>query len=338
MTNYLIMFRTTFQIPPSTTPMEHESKLLMLGSCFSENIGNLLIKHKFQVCLNPFGILFNPLSIENGLRKLAENAKFNKNDLLLFEENWLSLHHHSRFTFVDQEECLTTINTAIERGHEFLKTASTIVLTLGTAYYYFHKEEQIPVANCHKIPQKAFEKRFLNLEDSLQSLENSIALIQKINPQAQIVLTLSPVRHWKDGLYQNQKSKATLYLAIQEMVEKHQVNYFPAYELLLDDLRDYRFYKSDMLHPNETAVQYIWEKFQTTYFSPQTQELSEEIQKIQKSIHHRPRFPNSSQHLKFQLNLLNKMELLEKNHPYLEFKAEKQLLKSKLKNRNRQDF
>lgn len=325
-------FRTSFPIAKPKFELEYSKPLVFMGSCFTENIGAWLLNHKFQSTINPFGILFNPLSIENALGFMVKQQSFSEKDLLQYDDLWLSLYHHSRFNHEERETCINKINEEIKQGYDSLKKAQAVFLTLGTAFYYRHLATDIVVGNCHKIPQKAFDKKRMSVAEAVKSLQNSIQQIHSINPAVAIVLTLSPVRHWKDGVVENQRSKSTLYLAISEVVEASKsVHYFPAYELMMDDLRDYRFYKADMLHPSDMAVDYIRERFGETYFSTESQSLFTSISKLKKSIHHRPRLPKSKHHKVFQMSLLAQMKVLETEHAFLDFTKEKEQLGKKMK-------
>ena len=325
-------FRTSFSIAKPNFELEYGQPLVFMGSCFTENIGHWLAEHKFEACINPFGILFNPLSINNALDFLVNEQQFTDKKLMNYNDLWLSLYHHSRFNKESKQACLSEINREIGKGNTALRNAQVVFLTLGTAFYYRHLATNTIVGNCHKIPQKAFEKKLMSVAEAKQALQNSIDKIQSINPQVPIVCTLSPVRHWKDGVTENQRSKAVLYLAISEIVEATKlVHYFPAYELMMDDLRDYRFYKADMLHPSDMAVEYIQERFSEMYFTTETQSLFNEISKLKKSIHHRPRFPKSKHHRVFQMSLLAQIKVLESRYSFLDFTEEKKSLGEMMK-------
>lgn len=242
--------------------INYNSKLLLLGSCFSENIGNKLSYYKFQTQQNPFGILFHPKAIETFIAKVINEEMYTENDVFFHNERWHCFDAHSVVSSTSKEELLNTLNTNINSTYQHLKNTSHIIITLGTAWIYREIATDTLVANCHKIPQKKFLKELLTVEEVSESLEAINSLIKSINPETTIIYTVSPVRHIKDGFIENQRSKAHLLSAIHQVVEsRNNTHYFPSYEIMMDELRDYRFYAEDMIHPNQTAIDYIWEKF-----------------------------------------------------------------------------
>ena len=242
--------------------IDYNSKLMMLGSCFAENIGSKFSYYKFDVDVNPCGIIYNPLSVANVLRLIMEGKRFEKNDLRKVGEKWVSLYHHGAFSSTDPDECLSRINGRLEKAAEELCSLDLLVITWGTAWVYKHVRENMIVSNCHKIPAQEFERSRLSVENIVEEYVELIERLREINPGLRILFTVSPIRHWKDGAHGNQLSKATLLLAIDQLREKLEyVYYFPAYEIVLDELRDYRFYADDMLHVSGFTVDYIWERF-----------------------------------------------------------------------------
>lgn len=312
-------FRTEITFPASTPAIDHHSKLVLIGSCFSEHMEGKLQYFKFNTFANPFGILFNPKAIETAVRRCAENTGYSKKDLREYNQTWLSLDHHSRFNHSDQDQVLEKINQEIELGHQALKKASHVVITLGTSWVYRWKENNAVVGNCHKIPQKYFSKELLSSQEILESLKQIINLIRGINKGANFIFTVSPVRHLKDGFTENTLSKSLLHAAIDELKKEIEVNYFPAYEIMMDDLRDYRFYKDDLVHPNEMAIDYIWELFKTSWISESSNEVMKEIEDIQKSLAHRPFDEASEAHKKFLKKLDGKIDRLNDKFPDMEF-------------------
>ncbi len=312
-------FRTKFNIPKEQNGINHHNNLVLIGSCFTQNMANKLNYFKFQNSHNPFGILFHPLAIEKALNICIANRKYTAKDLYFFKEHWLSFNHHSAFNAREQNTILNQINVNIETTHQALKNASHLIITLGTAWAYRFKETNDLVANCHKIQQSEFSKELISTESIIQGMKNIIALFRDFNPNINLIFTVSPVRHLKDGVIENTQSKSILHTAIHALTELKNVFYFPAYEIMMDDLRDYRFYKSDMVHPNQTAVDYIWEQFKNTWIDEASIKLMEEIEVVQKSLAHQPFDEKSEPHQKFLKKLYKKMEEITRKHPSIHF-------------------
>jgi hypothetical protein len=319
--------QTEIKIPNYSFNLSHEDKIINFGSCFSENIGQKLQENKLDVCINPFGILFNPISVCKAINQCAENIKYTESDLNSNNEIQFSFNHHSRFSFLDKQEALKQISEGIEKGNSYLNNANVVIITLGTAWAYKLKETNEVVANCYKIPQNQFSKELLSVNEIVEALNESISNIKSINPAANIITTISPVRHWKDGVVENQQSKATLHLALKEVNESNEYcHYFPSYEIMMDELRDYRFYAKDMLHPSEVAIEYIWEKFGDSFFTKETKELNFRISQIKQGLSHKPFNSESENHKKFKKKLLSKIQEIELEFPYLNLSAEKATL------------
>ncbi|MDY0780907.1 GSCFA domain-containing protein [Tenacibaculum sp. IB213877] len=300
--------------------IDYNSKLLLLGSCFSENIGNKLGYFKFQSTQNPFGILFQPKAIEQLITNSINEKEYTEVDIFNHNEIWSCFDAHSALSSINKNELLEGLNSAIKATHQQLKNTSHIIITLGTSWVYRFIETDILVANCHKIPQKKFLKEILSVDEITESLTSTIALIRSINTNASIILTVSPVRHIKDGFIENQQSKAHLLSAIHQVVEpRKNVHYFPSYEIMMDELRDYRFYADDMIHPSEVAINYIWEKFTEAWLSDTSKEIMKEVDTIQKGLAHRPFNPNTEQHQQFLKNLQQKKETLQQAFPFIQF-------------------
>lgn len=268
--------------------VSHSDRIFLAGSCFSENIGNLLEQHKFNVLSNPNGILFNPLSIATSLDNIiniepADEKLFIERDGMFF-----SFLHHSSVNAHSKKELTDKIDLQNQDSLEFLKSVTQIVITFGTAYYYYHKTLNKTVANCHKQAQQVFEKRLLSVKEITTVYDKLLAQIHAINPNINIIFTVSPVKYLKDGVVENNLSKSVLLLAVHELVkQRSNCFYFPAFELVNDDLRDYRFYKEDMAHPNEQAINYIWGKFSECFFEKETIRLNGEIHKLNLALGHR---------------------------------------------------
>ena len=299
--------------------IDYQSNILLLGSCFSENIGDKLSYFKFQSTQNPFGILFHPKAIENLISNTSNKKVYSSDDLTYQNEIWHSFDAHSSLSSVKQNELLNKLNSAISLTSEKIKEASHIIITLGTSWIYRFIETDKIVANCHKIPQKKFLKELLSIAEISESLAHSISLIKSLNSDVSITFTVSPIRHLKDGFIENTQSKSHLIAAIHTLVNKQNVSYFPSYEIMMDELRDYRFYAEDMIHPNNTAINYIWGKFIDIWFSEETKLTMKEIDEIQKGILHRPFHEDSEPHQQFLKKLEQKKSSLLERLPFINF-------------------
>lgn len=314
-------FHTCIPIPKQQHHLiDYQSKVLLIGSCFSENIGNKFTYAKFSSKQNPFGILFHPKAIEQLITNALNEKKYTSADIFFHNERWHSFEAHSSCSAVTQDQLLQHLNERIQQTKAWIEQASHIILTLGTAWVYREIASDTVVANCHKIPQKKFLKELLSVQEIEESLAASVALIKSVNPKATILFTVSPVRHLKDGYIENQQSKAHLIAAVHQTVApRNQLHYFPSYEILMDELRDYRFYTSDMIHPNETAIQYIWERFIQTWISEKAQQTLSVVDKIQKGLAHRPFNKNSQAHQDFLQKLQENITTIQKQHPHISF-------------------
>jgi GSCFA family len=317
-------FRTILPMPNYDFNLNHRDQIVCMGSCFAENIAHKLQSNKFATLLNPFGILFNPVSIAKALTLLLDDNHFSENEVFEHHGLWHSFAHHGHFSKPDKADALQGINTALTNGRAFLKNTNRLIVTLGTAnVFVFNKSGEI-VANCHKIPANEFTRKRLDLETVVENLSSVFVKLNAQIPKLQIITTVSPIRHIRDGLIENQKSKAVLLLALDEIEANLDfVHYFPSYEILLDDLRDYRFYEADLIHPNKVAIDYIWDYFKQSFFSKATIELISEIEKIVNAINHRPFHPESALHQTFLKQQLEKTNLLEEKFPFLDFNVEK---------------
>ena len=313
-------FRTQIPLNTSTTlsvqsKIDYNSKTLLIGSCFTENIGNKIEYYKFQNTINPFGILFHPKAIETLITHAIKNKKYTNDDVFFYNEHWHCFDTHSEFSNVSKDKLLLNLNTAIQLTNQQIKNATHLIITLGTSWIYRHIETDQIVSNCHKVPQKKFLKELLTVEEITENLDAIISLVKSINPKIEIIFTVSPVRHLKDGFTENSLSKSHLIAAIHQVIEpRNYTHYFPSFEIMMDDLRDYRFYKSDMIHPNQTAIDYIWEQFKKTWIDLTSFDLMVEINSIQKGLSHRPFNKTSEQHQQFIKNLQTKMAHLKMHH------------------------
>ena len=299
--------------------IDYNSKILLLGSCFSENIGDKLNYFKFQTNQNPFGILFHPKAIENLVTNAINKKKYLPEDLIFQNERWHCFDAHSSLSSADKNELLANLNSAITTTNKKLKEATHVIITLGTSWVYRFIETDAIVANCHKIPQKKFLKKLLSVDEITKSLKTTIALLKSVNKNIHILFTISPVRHLKDGFTENMQSKSHLITAIHSVINANNSSYFPSYEIMMDELRDYRFYAQDMIHPNKTAINYIWERFMETQISDSSKLTMQEIETIQKGISHRPFNKNSEQHQRFLKNLEVKKEKINSLFSFIKF-------------------
>jgi len=319
-------FRTQINATPAPFQISHAQRLFLLGSCFTEHIGQKLSERKFNINTNPFGIVYNPISLAECLDRIVTgNQLFAESELFENAGLWHSWEHHGRFSNPDKNEALTGINVAYREAAEQLKKTSFLFMTFGTSDVFTLRETGKVVANNHKMPASLFDQRRLSVaeivERTVQAIKN-VAHLKGV-PHFNVILTVSPVRHIRNGLVENQRSKAALILACEEIcAQLDYAHYFPAYELLLDDLRDYRFYAADMLHPSEVAVDYVWQFFSDTFFSEKTRKLNERIEKIRAAAQHRPFHPNTAQHRAFVQTQREAIAALKLEMPGLDFLKE----------------
>ncbi|MGY5850086.1 GSCFA domain-containing protein [Salegentibacter sp. F14] len=309
-------FRTQIQIKGEQPKIDYDSKIMLLGSCFVENIGAKLAYYKIRTLQNPFGIFFHPQAIATFLERVDSGYQYSRKDIFFHNERWHCFEAHSSLSFPDKEGILDALNSKIQQTHAFLKEASHVVITLGSSWNYLLRDTGKAVANCHKFPQKNFRKELSPVVSVIENLERITGYIEKLNSKAEIILTISPIRHLRDGFIGNQRSKSNLIAAVHA-TEKGV--YFPSYEIMMDDLRDYRFYGDDMLHLSSLAVDYIWKKFTETWFSKEAMITLTEVEKLQKGLAHRPFDPDSEGHKDFLKTLKRHKENLRKKHPHLKF-------------------
>ena len=294
------MFQTKIDIPVSDIKISYKDSIMTFGSCFAENIGNKLETVFFETDINPFGVLYNPVSVKNSLELLIQNKSFSSEEIFENKSLWQSFAHSSLFNGLSEVECLNNINTRLISSAGFFQKTNVLLITFGTAWVFEEKKSGRVVSNCHKLPSGDFERRRLTVNEIVSDYNELIVTLQKLCPALNIIFSVSPIRHWKDGAHENNISKSILLMAIDELQKQHkQVHYFPAYEILLDELRDYRFYAPDMLHPSEVAVDYIWSRFSETYFSERTLQLKKRIEQLVADRAHRPYQPESSEFKKF---------------------------------------
>lgn len=310
---------------PANKPLHYHAPSIWVGSCFTENIGQRLQQAKLPTHINPFGILYNPVSIAHCISRLLNGQPFTAADINEHRGQYFSFyHHHTRFANSRAEACLENINQNLTKSAAFLRQTHFLFVTFGTAWAYTLLSTGQIVGNCHKLPANRFDKQLLSIAQIVDTYKTLLTQLFAQQPDMQVVFTLSPVRHWADGAVANQRSKAQLLVAIHQICElfPQSSSYFPAYELMMDDLRDYRFYTPDMLHPNTTAIDYIYQHFEQAYLHPNAQQLQTQIAKIQTAAQHRPFNPHTEAHQRFVQNTLQQIKQLQQQYPNLNFDQE----------------
>lgn len=299
-------FRTEVEIPDSERKIEISDAIFSIGSCFATEISQLLQVGQLQVSNNPFGTIFNPFSINNAIKRIHDSEEYKEEDLIVYNDEYISLDHHSSFNADYAHQSLTKINTELENANTFLQKTNWVIITYGTAFIYEFLPKEKLVANCHKIPQKFFKKRLLTNEEIQKSINETILHLNDIGKDdVQILFTISPVRHTKDGIVENNWSKSKLISAVHEAISTYEnAHYLPIYEIVMDDLRDYRFYKDDLIHPNSQAINYIFEKFGDAFFSDETMDFVEENFKINQALQHKTQDETHPQYLAFREKLM----------------------------------
>lgn len=312
--------QTKVSLKKGAPTIDYNANLILLGSCFAENIGDKLTHYKFRSSVNPFGILFHAKAIETFLFMATQQEEYAEEDVFHYNEQWHCFDAHSSLSSPDKLELLFNLNNGLINSNQRLKSVTHIIITLGTSWVYKLKQLDMIVANCHKVPQKEFEKSLLSVEDNVKSLQTSVALLKSVNPKVKIIFTVSPVRHIKDGAVENTVSKSNLLSAVYSITQGYDdLDYFPSYELMMDELRDYRFYKEDMIHPSSLAVDYIWEKFKDSWVSETSQQMMKNIEDIQKGMAHKPFNPESEAHKSFLQKLEIKKQEISTHYPYIRF-------------------
>ncbi|MFN7160678.1 MAG: GSCFA domain-containing protein [Candidatus Gracilibacteria bacterium] len=316
------LFRTVVEIPESTVKIDHTLPTLMIGSCFTENMGAFMQHSKFPIIINPTGIVYNPLSALRVLEVLMSKKIYTASDLFFSNGLWASYDHHGSFSSSSQEECLTKINTALSNARAHLEKTKILFITFGTSWIYRLKVTGKVVSNCHKQPDTLFERSLLKVDEITDAYKIVLEKLHTLYPDLHVVFTVSPIRHWKEGAHNNQISKSLLHISIEKLTSNFSyTGYFPSYEIVMDELRDYRFYTEDMLHISDAATRYIWERFQETFMSPETRTLSKEIEDIQKSLLHRPFNSDTTQHNQFRDKLSQRIQNLVHTYPFLIFEG-----------------
>ena len=316
-------FHLPINIPSLSEPIKYPDKLLLTGSCFTEHIGNYLQELKFDVLQNPHGILFDPLSVSNSLISYIQNKQYTENDLVYLNELWQSWQHHSFYSNINKENCLQNINASQTRAHLFLKKTKWLIITLGSSFSYQLIENNQAVANCHRAPAQIFRKHLLTIEETNTALDNCIFQLFHFNPDVQIIFTVSPVRHIRDGVVENNRSKARLIEVVHHLANKFdRIHYFPAYELVIDVLRDYRFYDLDMVHPNYQATSFVLENFSEHCIEPASRAIMQEVKRIAIARKHKAFQPETKAHKQFLQTQLLKTQELKIKFPFLNLEDE----------------
>ena len=307
-------FRTIVTPPKPGFTVSHSDRLVSIGSCFSEHIGQRFSNYRFNININPFGQQYNPHSIAQAIERLINPVPYTAEDLIFCNEQYHSLAHHGSFSKNTAEETLQGINEHLQKAAADLKRATVLFLTFGTAHVFKWKETGPIVSNCHKLPAKLFEQVLMKPEEITHSLQTTLHKLKHVNPNLKVVLTVSPVRYFAFGAYENSVSKSHLFTAIHALQQNNpNLYYFPAYELVMDDLRDYRFFADDMLHPNQQAINYVWESLCNTLFDSKTIAALPQIEEVLNALNHRPRNPDSEAHQKFVRKNEEKMRGLERD-------------------------
>jgi hypothetical protein len=295
-----------------------EKPVVCMGSCFAEHIGNKLLQNGFYVGLNPNGIVYNPFSISSSLNRLIENKAYTPEELFLFNELWCSFEHHGSFSSINKEETLHAINKHFFEVKNLLNEAEWLVITLGSAFVYIDNQSNKVVANCHKLPNNNFTKKLLEIDDIMDVMDDTINKLKQMYPHLKIILSVSPVRYLRDGLMENNRSKATLHLVVEKLSRKYNhVYYFPAYEIVVDELRDYRFYEMDLVHPNMMAIDYVWDNFKLNLIDKESLKIMEKLMAIKTALAHRPFNENTIAHKQFKTKWQNEYTNLKSSFPYL---------------------
>lgn len=319
-------FHAEFNIKKLTPSIQHQHSLLLMGSCFTENIGEKLRRNKFSTLENPNGILFNPISVSEAIHSYIVDQRICSADIFKHNEVWHSWKHHSRFSGITEEDCIKKINAATEQAHSFLKNANYLLITVGSAWVYTltnlatNAKEGSIAANNHKVPANWFTRRLLTFNETYEAIHGMLEELLAFNPHIQLIFTISPVRHLREGMVDNNRSKALLIQAVHQIVDSFsQAYYFPAYELVVDDLRDYRFYAEDLVHPNYQASQYVWEKFIHACMNDETRSLLDVITEINLAYQHKPFNPSTEQHQRFLASYYSKTKILQEAYSFLDF-------------------
>lgn len=318
-----MQFTTPVHINPLPVKIGYRHSSLVIGSCFAMSIGERLARLKLPVLVNPFGVVYNPISVANSIELLLGKREFTADDLFYSNGLWSSFYHHSSFSSLDKDEAFEQIKLTLESGRKHISKLERVIITLGTARVYEYKKTGQVVSNCHKLPTSEFTHRLMSVEEVSTALSGTLSLLKLMQPDVEVVFTVSPIRHLKDSAHGNQLSKATLLLAVESLCNSFDnVVYFPAYEIMMDELRDYRYYADDMLHPSSLAVEYIWHKFSKSILDEEAQQLIPQLEKILAAKEHRPFNPNGEEYKTFTKVFFSKVKEFKKQYPFLSLEEE----------------
>jgi hypothetical protein len=322
-------FFTQVTCLPSFIRITYADSVMLFGSCFAETIGKRLMDSKFNADVNPFGVLYNPASVAMAVRRLLQPEDYTAADLFVHDGLYHSFGHHGSFSAVSESDCLRKINERLQASATRLRKANVLIVTFGTACVWRLETSGQIVANCHKLPDATFVRERLTVDQITEEWGQLLDALLVVNPQVKVIFTISPVRHWKDGAHENQLSKATLILAVEQLEKRFsgQAVCFPAYEIMMDELRDYRFYADDMLHPSDAAVRLIWERFTETYLDQPTKTLLKKVEEIQKAVNHVPLNPQNEAYRQFLIQTMLKIERLSAKMSYICFEIEKEKIR-----------
>lgn len=321
----MMKLRSEVQVEPLPRKIGHADRILTIGSCFADNMARFLKERFFRVLANPYGVLYNPLSIGNALEEICAGKVYAEADLVRHADEWHSLQHHSEFSSSTAQQVLQMINERLERARTFLEQTGWLIITLGTARVWYWKPTGGLVANCHKIPAANFSRRRLTADEVSAAVRQAVAAVRSVNPAVNCILSVSPIRHWQDGAVDNQLSKSTLIVGLHEALQRLEgCYYFPAYEIMMDDLRDYRFYEDNLLHPSELAVEYIWDRFRMSCLSPDCREAVSDFEKLARALKHRPVKITTAAHQKFVDGQLQLIANLQQRYPYADLHVARQ--------------
>ncbi|MDD3005304.1 GSCFA domain-containing protein [Flavobacterium sp.] len=316
-------FFTKIPVSVASNPIDYQSRIVSIGSCFAENMGQKFDYYKFNSSTNPFGIIFNAIALQKIIQRAVLKESFTKDNLIFYNDCWHCYDVHSQFSHPDPKTLLKNLNDTLALFLEKITQSTHFIITLGTSWVYKTVTTNQVVANCHKIPQKEFTKYLLSSTETLESISRIIQLVSTVNSGCNFIFTISPVRHIKDGFFENQVSKSNLFAAINDLMTKplphKNLHYFPAFEIMMDELRDYRFYNQDLIHPNSTAIDYIWSRFLESHITSSSLDVLKEVDRIQKSLNHRPFNSNSASHQDFLHQLKLRMEKISADFPHIKF-------------------
>jgi hypothetical protein len=303
--------RTELSVPSGDFKISHSDAVAMMGSCFAENISVGMAVAGFNIDVNPFGVVYNPLSLSLNLNRLMDEKPYVEDELFRDKDLFHSFAHHGRFSGTNLSETLEKINSRLKHSSAFLRKANLFIVTFGTAFVYRLQATGAVVSNCHKLPASLFIHERMGLEDIATEWNQLVKRLKEYAPRIKILFTVSPLRYLKNGFHENQLSKATLLLSIEKLIrDNRDAYYFPAYEIMTDDLRDYRFYAADLIHPSGQAIDYVWEKFSEAYFDPDTLKIAREFESVEQALRHEAFYPESAEYKEFLKKMREKREIL----------------------------